>query len=749
MRKLMWLTVGFAAACLLAIEQLWDSGMMIALSVALLIAVLSAIAGRYWKTARYLLAVSFGAAIAFAYLLAYQNIYILPLSKVDGQTQHLRMTVLTYTEPSRYSNMVDASVELEGKQYKARVYLNNEEIYAEPGDWLESDFRIRVTSLGGLKESVYYQGNGILLIASQKGEYILEKAQGISLRTLPAIMAHKIRENIRGAFPEDTAPFAAALLLGDSDQLSYQTDTALKISGIRHVAAASGLHIAILFSLVVAILGRNRFVTPIVSIAVMFFFAAVAGFTPSVTRACIMMSMIALEMTVNREYDGLTALSAACIVMLLMNPFMVNSVSLQLSVASVAGIYLFNPGISAWIKDKLPQYKSYTLLGKFLDFEQATISISLSTLITTTPLCAYYFHTVSLFSVVTNLLTLYVISGIFSGIALVCLVGVLLPGFAQVMAGILSWPIRYVLWIAKLISQIPFAAVYTSSYWIKLWILLCYGLILIHLISKRKQIRAAVFTACAALFAAVVLSWTLPRMDSSRMEVIYVGEGQSILLQSKGHSFLVDCGGNTDEGAADAVAETLLSQGIFKLDGIALTHYDRDHSGALVNLLCRVNVDRIYLPDMDDHGVITALRRAGIRTMNLIEEDTYLSLGTADLTLIAADTQKTENENCMCILFEGENCVILITGDRGRSGEKHLIEQRQLPDVDILIAGHHGSKNSTSQELLDEVTPELVIVSAGKNNSYGHPAQELLERLEENGCAVRRTDLEGTILIRR
>ena len=91
----------------------------------------------------------------------------------------------------------------------------------------------------------------------------------------------------------------------------------------------------------------------------------------------------------------------------------------------------------------------------------------------------------------------------------------------------------------------------------------------------------------------------------------------------------------------------------------------------------------------------------------------------------------------------------MITGDRSTLGEKLLMHRTDLPDVDVLVAGHHGSKNSTSTELLDRIDPEIVVISVSHRNSYGHPAPELLTRLADAGCQVLRTDRDGTIIIRR
>ena len=91
---------------------------------------------------------------------------------------------------------------------------------------------------------------------------------------------------------------------------------------------------------------------------------------------------------------------------------------------------------------------------------------------------------------------------------------------------------------------------------------------------------------------------------------------------------------------------------------------------------------------------------------------------------------------------------MLITGDMASSTERLLIETYDLPDIEVLAVGHHGSKNSTSAELLEAVAPEVGVISVGENNSYGHPAAESLARLREAGADIYRTDRQGNILIR-
>ena len=99
-------------------------------------------------------------------------------------------------------------------------------------------------------------------------------------------------------------------------------------------------------------------------------------------------------------------------------------------------------------------------------------------------------------------------------------------------------------------------------------------------------------------------------------------------------------------------------------------------------------------------------------------------------------------------MTQTEKCDILITGDRSAKGERELIEHMTLPELEVLIVGHHGSKSSTCRELLIKTSPEIAIISVGEDNSYGHPADEVLQRLKQYGCIIYRTDLDGTIIYR-
>jgi competence protein ComEC len=510
------------------------------------------------------------------------------------------------------------------------------------------------------------------------------------------------------------------------------------------------LHVSILFGLIYVLTLRKRYLTGIIGIPLLILFAAIVGFTPSITRACIMQILMLIAMMVDREYDSPTALAFAVLAMLFVNPMTAASVSFQLSVGCMVGIFLFYEPISKWLEERklFCKIKGKNFASRCKNWFISSVSVTISAGIITTPLVAVYFETVSLVGILTNLLTLWVVSFVFYGLLLVCGIGLISTAAASVIGWVIGWLIRYVVGVSKLLAALPLAAVYTKSLWIVLWLALTYGILTLYILSKRKRPLLFGCITAGLLCIAMLLSWAIPRLDHYRMTVVDVGQGQCILLQSDGRTYMVDCGGSSDRIAADQAAEYLLSQGIFRLDGIILTHYDLDHAGGVQNLLMRIPADVLYLPDISDAGTVkNALMGSGI-PVQWVTEDTKLSYGKTEIAIFAPESTNGGNESGLCILFQREKCDILITGDRGQVGESILLSRTNLPQLDVLVAGHHGSDDSTGEALLKQTVPNTVVISAGRNNPYGHPGTALLERLAAWGCTVCRTDIMGTIIYR-
>lgn len=313
--------------------------------------------------------------------------------------------------------------------------------------------------------------------------------------------------------------FAKGLLLGDDSDLSFSQENDFQSSGIRHVIAVSGLHVSILFSVVYLLTGKKSTLTLLVGLPVLLLFAAVAGFTPSVVRACIMQGLMILAMAAQREYDPANALGTAVLVLLLLNPLTAASVSFQLSVASTAGIYAF----SGRIRDRWLQKRKKP--GRLLRWLIGSVSVSLGATVTTVPLCALHFGTVGVVSVITNLLTLWCVNVAFYAIMAAVLISLLWMPLGQLLGWLGAWPLRYVLAISHLLAELPFGTLYTGSPYTVLWIVLSYGLLGIFALSRRKKPLLLAGTIGLLYALTLLATWAEPYSDQYRLTVLDVGRG--------------------------------------------------------------------------------------------------------------------------------------------------------------------------------------------------------------------------------
>ena len=743
LRKLLWFTVGFAVACALGVYLYagwWTA--LIYIAVAAIVWLLRK------PQFKFILVIILGLIVGTLWQSGYRSLYVSPLDPLDGQKLTTTVTVSDFGFQTDYGTAADGYVKYNKLPYKIRVYLS-EERELKPGDSISGVFRMRLTTADSLQGSTHHSGDGIFLLAYAEEDATVQTAGKTPVLFMPAVLREEITQILNNVFSGEILAFSRALLLGDDSLLTYETDTAFKLSGIRHMIAVSGLHVSILFACICMFSGKHRVLTAILGLPALFLFAAVAGFTPSVVRACVMQGVMILGLLFKQEYDPPTSLSFAVAGMLIVNPLTITSVSFQLSVVCVSGILLFYDPLNSYLLRKVGQPKGYTRKTRFLRWLCASIAVSISAAVAATPLSAVYFGTVSLVGVLTNLLTMWVVSFLFYGIMVCCILGAIwLPG-AVILGKVIAIPIQYVLFVAKLMSKPYYACLYTSSVFAVLFLLFAYVLFFLFLLGKPK--RPGIFVACLSISLCFTLlfSYWLPRLDQYRVSVLDVGQGQSILFQSKGKNYLVDCGGDSDKVTADKVAATLLSQGITSLDGIILTHYDDDHAGGVLPLMSRISTKQLYLPEVDDSGSIReTLTKHHADLITWVTEETKIQEEMMSFTLFPGKNNTLDTESGLCILFQRENCAILITGDRNIKGEKYLLEDTELPKLDALIIGHHGSNTSTDLSLLYQTKPDIAVISVGKNNYYGHPSDAVLERLKIFGCHIYRTDIHGTILFR-
>ena len=747
MRKLMLFAIGFVVACVVGVYLVTGNWLLL-LAAVCAVGMIPLFFLKFRKT-KIVSFILLGLCVGLLWNWGFDKIYLKDARQYDGKVIQSQIEVTDYSYATDYGVAASGKIVLAGRSYRVQLYVYDQPDL-QPGDRLTGSFRLRYTSNGGEKAPTYHQGKGIFLLAYGKDDLKVTATKEIPGKYFAAIVRRGILTQLDKTFPDDTVGFVRGLLLGDTSKLTYEDDTAFQISGIRHVIAVSGLHVSILFSIVYLFGGRNRFWGVILGIPVLICFAAIAGFTPSIIRACIMQALMLFSLLLNKEYDTPTALAFSVLAMLAVNPLTITSVSFQLSVSCMIGIFLFSKRIHDYLLagKRNEAAKGRSLRARLIRWLVGTVSVTIGAMITTTPLCAYYFDTVSLISIVTNLLTLWAISFIFYGIMAACILGVIWLPLGKAVAWVISWAIRYVVMAAKCLSKIPLAAVYTKNVYIVVWLILCYVLLAVYLHSKKKSPGLLGLCTAVVFCAAIAGSWLEPRMDTYRFTALNAGQGQCLLLQSGNKTYMIDCGSDDPEKIADEAAETLHSQGIFRLDGFILTHYDDDHAAGTEYLLSRIPAETLYLPVTADTEDRIHYANQYSQSVQWVSADTQITDGRISISLFPAPTDTTGNESSMSVLCQVENCDILITGDTNAKGERNLIQNHNLPDLEVLVIGHHGSKTATSLELLHATTPDLAIISVGADNNYGHPAQETLDRLRLFDCTVLRTDTMGTVMIK-
>ena len=235
--------------------------------------------------------------------------------------------------------------------------------------------------------------------------------------------------------------------------------------------------------------------------------------------------------------------------------------------------------------------------------------------------------------------------------------------------------------------------------------------------------------------------------DKLEVDFIDVGQADSILISNKNESMLIDAGNN--ENGKDVI-DFVKSKGITKINYLVGTHPHADHIGGLDDVInSDLEIENVYMPKIQTNtktfeDVLDALKNKNLKVTAPKKGDIF-KVGEASCEVMTDSILDKENLNLSSIVIRlefGENSFLFM-GDAETENEKTI----NWPKVNVLKVGHHGSNTSSSQNFLNQAKPEYAIIMAGKDNSYGLPKQKILDRLNNIGAKIFRTDELGTITV--
>ncbi len=585
-------------------------------------------------------------------------------------------------------------------------------------------------------------------------------------------------------FPEKEASVMTAMLLGDKSGLDADVKALYQENGIFHILSISGLHISLIGLGVYKLLrklGAPVFVCALAGALLLCLYGIMTGLSVSALRAIGMYLLQMLACVCRRTYDLLTAAGLLLAFMVIQNPWRLYHAGFLLSFGAVFGIGLLLPAL-----EEVP----------------ALLRPGLSITLFTLPLQLWWYYEVATYSVLLNVLVVPAM-GLVMGAGLIAM---LIPGLG-IVGTVDVLLLQYYEILCTWFQKLPLHTWNPGKP--KLWQVVIYYLLLglflcwkAWIKEKRKEDEKYGKGRLSLAFARIaVLGWVIlcvfvmaiPKKKYNAVTFLDVGQGNGIVLTTDaGATYLFDAGSSSKSSLATYILLPYLkSQGIHSLDAIIVSHPDADHISGILELLACAPEENIAIGSLVLSDIATENRSAAYADLYEAWAAYLCSVGrmeegkaegsaaetaadvTADfdnladvLYLAAGDTWESNqvrflclhpnagwsgtdaNAYSACIYVTFPSFSLLLTGDVEEAGEEALLAELQAKNlqVDVLQVAHHGSKYTTSAELLTQLQPLVGIISVG-TNTYGHPHADTLARLEEAGAAIYTTLDYGAVIL--
>ena len=687
---------------------------------------------------------------------------------------------------------------LKGKNKNKCLYLKidkKQEVNLEYGDkiFITGEFQEPqgMRNEGGFNYKEYLKSLNIYGSVKAKNIKVIEQNKGNIFMNFTYKISDEIKENIEEFMGEKYSGLLLGLLLGDSSKIDENIEENFKITSLTHILAVSGAQVSYIIVAMYSLLKRKIGIqkTRVVIIASLIFYTALTGFSPSIVRAGIMGIILMISGLVFRKNDIINSIAISLFFMLVYNPFLLENVGLQLSYLGTIGIIGFNKTIililkNIQIRNRKWKYKINRKLILLISKIKEILAVTMSASLAVVPVMIYHFNLFGTYFLITNLLASIIIGPITLLGTLLVIISFISINIAKILSYILKFLIDILLFISSF-SKLPISKIYIPTPTITFIIIIYLSLIISLFIYKvfhernpnttilrvrnllalvkykfkqnRNYIIKRIVIINIVIFLCIIF---IPR--DLKINFVDVGQGDStFIITPKNKTILID-GGGSNTGSFDVGENTLLpyilDKGYNKIDLMIISHFDSDHVGGLLTILEEIKVEKVLIAKQEEQSenykrffnivkeknipVIVGKRGDKIN----IEKDLYLDILFPESEQIE---ENMINNNSLVFNMHYNNFSMLFTGDIEEIAEKRIIEitNKSRLKADIIKIPHHGSKTSSTRELLEIVLPKIALIGVGKDNLFGHPSSETIDKLDELEIKTYRTDINGEIMI--
>ena len=744
-RPLIYLVPAAAAALYCAVCLETAPGLHLSL---LLLSIFLAAAGAFIRRERLFTVMCMLAAASFAFsgFAAYRMIRVEPVRELAGRHAEITATVLQdpdiYEDSQRAELSVDQSGFLPGS-FRMLCYLPLTEEPLLAGDQIQVNVGFYLpTATEGFDRAAYQASNGWYIAASctedendEPVSFSVIERQGDGLRWLPQRIARFCKQAALDTLPAREAGLQNGLLVGDTTALPEDDILAFQISGLSHMVAVSGMHIAFLVAFCYLLFGRR--IGTWVSIPMILFFVPIAGATPSVIRAAVMYLIAAGAFIIRRETNSLNSLMAALALLLLLNPYSIASLSLQLSFAATLGLIL----LSSRMQNRMmrPFANRSKPVKKLASAVVGAISCTVSATIFTTPILLTSFGSVSMLSLVSNLLIVGVTAISFIGGIVLCVTAAVLPAAAPAAAGLLKPFLDYILWVANFVADIPLGLVNWGDAFGLAAVAVLFGAVLLWLLGGKHIKWRFVLPAVCVLIVGITAAGSFYHQQRYRVTYLTCGSGQAILVSDTDrHVTLIDCAGDGGyRDAAASVREWMRWNGCTRIDTLILTAVDRGHARDLPALLEQTEVDELLIPagcreTKYNAELLALVKKSGAQE---VSAEQTVSVGSVTLTVFPITDGK--------LGVQISDDVLVLHSATQKQLDGFLASQPDPPAApEVVLAENNLEDAELLAHALDAVQAERLVVQAAFRDIADEYAGRPVESPYLTGEIVRQFEKE-------